>query len=69
MISKLADASAGKTRSKADNFVPYRDSVLTWLLKVRGMETLTHPGYISRTMGKFKTGEFDKRKKQKFSVM
>ncbi|KAF0312126.1 Kinesin-like protein KIF13A [Amphibalanus amphitrite] len=33
VISKLADASAGKARSKADNFVPYRDSVLTWLLK------------------------------------
>ena len=34
VISKLADASAGKARSKSDNFVPYRDSVLTWLLKV-----------------------------------
>ena len=29
VISKLADQSAGR-----DKFVPYRDSVLTWLLKV-----------------------------------
>lgn len=31
MISALADQSAGKGKAK---FVPYRDSVLTWLLKV-----------------------------------
>lgn len=31
VISKLADASSGKVRN--DKFVPYRDSVLTWLLK------------------------------------
>lgn len=31
MISKLADQSSGKNRN--DKFVPYRDSVLTWLLK------------------------------------
>lgn len=31
VISKLADQSNGKTRN--DKFVPYRDSVLTWLLK------------------------------------
>lgn len=31
VISKLADASSGKNRN--DKFVPYRDSVLTWLLK------------------------------------
>lgn len=31
VISKLADASSGKARN--DKFVPYRDSVLTWLLK------------------------------------
>ncbi|KAK4871535.1 hypothetical protein RN001_015659 [Aquatica leii] len=30
VISKLADQSSGKNR---DKFVPYRDSVLTWLLK------------------------------------
>ncbi|XP_054573593.1 kinesin-like protein KIF13B isoform X2 [Eptesicus fuscus] len=30
VISALADQSAGKTKNK---FVPYRDSVLTWLLK------------------------------------
>ncbi|XP_073985612.1 kinesin heavy chain 73 isoform X1 [Rhodnius prolixus] len=32
VISKLADQSTN-TRSKQDKFVPYRDSVLTWLLK------------------------------------
>ncbi|XP_055686060.1 kinesin-like protein KIF13A isoform X2 [Lutzomyia longipalpis] len=31
VISKLADQSGGKARN--DKFVPYRDSVLTWLLK------------------------------------
>ncbi|XP_037034787.1 kinesin-like protein KIF13B isoform X4 [Bradysia coprophila] len=31
VISKLADQSSGKNRN--DKFVPYRDSVLTWLLK------------------------------------
>jgi kinesin family protein 13 len=30
VISKLADQATGKAK---DNFVPYRDSVLTWLLK------------------------------------
>ncbi|KAB7500909.1 Kinesin-like protein KIF13A, partial [Armadillidium nasatum] len=32
VISKLADQASGKGKSK-ENFVPYRDSVLTWLLK------------------------------------
>lgn len=32
VISKLADQSSGKG-SRSDKFVPYRDSVLTWLLK------------------------------------
>jgi len=32
VISALADQGAGKNKSK---FVPYRDSVLTWLLKVQ----------------------------------
>lgn len=32
VISKLADQASGKA-SKRDKFVPYRDSVLTWLLK------------------------------------
>uniref|UniRef100_A0A069DXT9 Putative kinesin-like protein n=1 Tax=Panstrongylus megistus TaxID=65343 RepID=A0A069DXT9_9HEMI len=32
VISKLADQSTN-TRNKQDKFVPYRDSVLTWLLK------------------------------------
>lgn len=31
VISALADQGAGKSKNK---FVPYRDSVLTWLLKV-----------------------------------
>ena len=31
VISALADQSSGKSKTK---FVPYRDSVLTWLLKV-----------------------------------
>ena len=31
VISALADLGAGKSKNK---FVPYRDSVLTWLLKV-----------------------------------
>ena len=33
VISALADASSGKASSKKKNFIPYRDSVLTWLLK------------------------------------
>lgn len=32
VISKLADQSSGK-KNFSDKFVPYRDSVLTWLLK------------------------------------
>ena len=34
VISHLADQAAGKIKNK---FVPYRDSVLTWLLKVGGI--------------------------------
>ncbi|CAG8501729.1 21252_t:CDS:10 [Gigaspora margarita] len=36
VIASLADASSGPSKKgskKADSFVPYRDSVLTWLLK------------------------------------
>ncbi|KAL0612823.1 Kinesin-like protein KIF13B [Plecturocebus cupreus] len=40
VISALADQSAGKNKNK---FVPYRDSVLTWLLKV----TMECSGVIS----------------------
>ena len=32
VISKLADQASGKAK---DKFIPYRDSTLTWLLKVR----------------------------------
>ena len=32
VISKLADKASEKTK---DKFIPYRDSTLTWLLKVR----------------------------------
>lgn len=33
VISKLADQSSGTVAKNKDKFVPYRDSVLTWLLK------------------------------------
>ncbi|XP_069985793.1 kinesin-like protein KIF13A isoform X3 [Penaeus vannamei] len=33
VISKLADSAVGRGKGKGDNFIPYRDSVLTWLLK------------------------------------
>ena len=32
VISKLADQASGKVK---DKFIPYRDSTLTWLLKVK----------------------------------
>ena len=40
VISALADQSAGKGKAK---FVPYRDSVLTWLLKVSPLTRHTTP--------------------------
>ena len=36
VISALADAS-NPAKKKEKIFVPYRDSTLTWLLKVRGV--------------------------------
>ena len=41
VISKLADQAgsgtgSGKSASAKDKFIPYRDSTLTWLLKVNG---------------------------------
>ncbi|CAL4103220.1 unnamed protein product, partial [Meganyctiphanes norvegica] len=33
VISKLADGTGAKGKGRGDNFIPYRDSVLTWLLK------------------------------------
>ena len=36
VISKLADQASGKAK---DKFIPYRDSTLTWLLKVRLLHT------------------------------
>ena len=47
VISKLADqagsGTSGKSASAKDKFIPYRDSTLTWLLKVNGhtLSTLT----------------------------
>ena len=38
VISKLADQASGKAK---DKFIPYRDSTLTWLLKVRLLESWT----------------------------
>ena len=35
VIAALAQASSGKGRKRKDDHVPYRDSVLTWLLKDR----------------------------------
>jgi kinesin family protein 1 len=33
VIAALAQASDAKGKKKKDDFVPYRDSILTWLLK------------------------------------
>lgn len=33
MIAALAQASENVKKKKKDDFVPYRDSILTWLLK------------------------------------
>ena len=42
VISKLADQASGKVK---DKFIPYRDSTLTWLLKVR----FTKFGHLSKS--------------------
>jgi len=39
VISALADQSSGKSKTK---FVPYRDSVLTWLLKVSAVGSVIY---------------------------
>lgn len=49
VISALADQGAGKNKNK---FVPYRDSVLTWLLKVHTQRTkanIVHADSVRRT--------------------
>lgn len=47
VISALADQGVGKNKSK---FVPYRDSVLTWLLKVQKMKIAADSTEESRTV-------------------
>lgn len=58
VISALADQGAGKNKSK---FVPYRDSVLTWLLKVhrhaQGGELVEQTGQSSKKGFVLKTVE------------
>ena len=39
VISKLADQASGKVK---DKFIPYRDSTLTWLLKVKKIVKKTY---------------------------
>ena len=55
VISKLADQAgsgtgSGKSASAKDKFIPYRDSTLTWLLKVNGhtLSTFTTHAIIAR---------------------
>lgn len=51
VISALADQGAGKNKNK---FVPYRDSVLTWLLKVRGEQAnIVHADPVRKTERNF----------------
>ena len=55
VISKLADQAgsgtgSGKSASAKDKFIPYRDSTLTWLLKVNGhtLSTFTTHAIFAR---------------------
>lgn len=50
VISKLADQ--GNVKNK-DKFVPYRDSVLTWILKVRRKLRQTYMNRVNRNLTLF----------------
>lgn len=52
VISALADQAAGKAKNK---FVPYRDSTLTWILKVSHCFAISPTQFSSLCVKNFRT--------------